>query len=282
MRAPHAAHDVGHSAYEDAMSSAFVGSIPEYYDRHLGPVLFEPYAIDLSRRVPTSARRVLEVAAGTGRVTRHLAAALPAGGELVATDLNAAMIDHARGLVDDPRVTWRVVDAQALPFDAATFDVAICQFGLMFVPDKLLALRELRRVLRPGCVALFSTWDALERNAATSVAHALAVETFPADPPAFYLTPFSLHDALAVRDLAVAAGFCDVQFETVRALATAVSAADLARGLVRGTPVHAQLAERGLDAEVYEQQITETLGAHFGRAPCNSPLSAHIFTAVAA
>jgi ubiquinone/menaquinone biosynthesis C-methylase UbiE len=252
------------NAVRSDMSSAFVGSIPEYYDRHLGPVLFEPYAIDLARRLPASARRLLEVAAGTGRVTRHLLAALPADGELVATDLNAAMVEHARGILDDPRVTWRVADAQALPFDASAFDAVICQFGLMFVPDKLLALRELRRVLRPGGVALLSTWNALEHNGATHVAHSVALETFSSDPPLFYLTPFSLPDPLAVRELAIAAGFTDVRFETVPAVATSVSATHLAAGLVRGNPISGQLAERGLDAVAYERRIADTLAVRFG------------------
>src|SRR5512135_1791816 len=115
----------------------FVGNIPELYDRHMGPVLFEPYARDVAARLPATARRVLEIAAGTGRVTRHLLAALASDGELVATDLNEPMIDEARRrLGDDTRLRFAPADAQALPFEDARFDAIVCQFGLMFVPDQ--------------------------------------------------------------------------------------------------------------------------------------------------
>ena len=164
----------------------FVGSIPELYDRHLGPVLFEPYARDLAARLPVGARSVLEIAAGTGRLTRHLLAALPAGVPLVATDLNEPMIaEGMRRIGADPRLSWQTADALALPFDSAGFDAVLCQFGLMFVPDKQQALREMRRVLAPGGALLLSTWDALERNGATAVLQAIVVEAFASDPPMF-------------------------------------------------------------------------------------------------
>ncbi|MCX5742727.1 MAG: methyltransferase domain-containing protein, partial [Proteobacteria bacterium] len=168
-----------------ASTTAFVGSIPELYDRHLGPVLFEPYALDLVGRLPAGATRVLEVAAGTGRVSRHLLRALPAEGTLLATDLNEAMIARAQQLIADPRVTWQAADVQALPMGDGLFDAVVVQFGLMFVPDKPLALREVRRVLRPGGRLLLNTWDHLARNEATAILHHLAMEAFPDDPPRF-------------------------------------------------------------------------------------------------
>src|SRR4051812_2330445 len=181
----------------------FVGPIPELYDRHMGPVLFEPYALDLAARVPAGASRLLEVAAGTGRVTRHLLAGLPSSGELIATDLYEAMIAEGKQrLPDDPRLDWRVADALALPFEDARFDVAACQFGLMFVPDKLRALRELRRVIRAGGTLLLNTWDALANNPASALLHQLAYAEMPADPPVFMATPFSMPDPNTLRELA--------------------------------------------------------------------------------
>lgn len=259
--------------------TSFVGSIPERYDRHLGPVLFEPYARDLARRVPAGARRGLEIAAGTGRVTRHLVAALPADGELVATDLNEPMLAEAQRWVRDPRVRWQVADAQALPLPAATFDVVACQFGLMFVPDKPAAAREMRRVLRPGGVALVSTWDRLEANPATAVLHRLACAEVPADPPQFMTVPFSMFDVAALRALFLDAGFADVEVETVAAVGDAASATDLAIGFVRGNPLWNQLVERGVDAAAFEAKVTAALADAFGDAPCRSALSAHVVTA---
>jgi len=256
--------------------TAFLGSIPELYDRHLGPVFFEPYAIDLARRIPASAQRVLEVASGTGRVTRHLAAR---PGELVATDLNEAMLVRARGVVTDPRIEWRVADMQALPFADGSFDAVVCQFGLMFVPDQLLALREMRRVVRPGGVVIVSTWNELAKNGAAQVAHEQALATFPTDPPAFYLTPFSLFDRGAVCALFEAAGFAETRVETIDTTGSAVSAADLAIGLVEGNPIAIQLTERGVDVAGYRDRVAAALVTRFGDLPCRAPLSAHVFEA---
>jgi ubiquinone/menaquinone biosynthesis C-methylase UbiE len=267
------------------MSSAatrFVGSIPELYDRHLGPVLFEPYARDLAARLPHGARRVLEIASGTGRLTRALIDVLPAAATLVATDLNEPMLVQAKQRLSDPRVSWQVADMQALPFEDASFDVVLCQFGLMFAPDKPLALREMRRVLHAGGTLLLSTWNDLELNGATKVLQDLALETFPEDPPTFFMkTPFCLPDAEELRALAHDAGFPAVRVDTVDTIGEAESAAHLATGLVRGNPLWNQLVERGLDAASFEAKVTAALARTYGDAPNRSPLSAHVLTAVA-
>src|SRR5687768_13476190 len=114
----------------DPEHARFTGSIPAFYDRHLGPVLFEPYARDLARRLlGHEGVRVLETACGTGITTRRLLERQPASGRLVATDLNQAMLDHARSsLPGDARIEWRTADAQALPFPDASFDAVVMQF----------------------------------------------------------------------------------------------------------------------------------------------------------
>lgn len=263
-------------------TTRFVGAIPELYDRHLGPVLFEPYAQDLALRVPPSAVRVLELAAGTGRVTRHLLAALPAGGQLAVTDLNEPMLAIARTRVgNDPRVTWQVADMQALPFPDKTVNAVVCQFGLMFVPDKMAALREMHRVLAPGGILLLSTWDALENNPATRVLHEFAHESFPNDPPTFMKTPFSMPEAHELERLATEAGYLGIRVETVEKLGVAESAAHLATGFVRGNPLWGQLVERGVNAEAFERTVAAKLAHAFGDTPCKTPMSAHVLTAFA-
>jgi ubiquinone/menaquinone biosynthesis C-methylase UbiE len=260
----------------------FVGSIPELYDRHLGPVLFEPYARDLAARVPARAKHVLEIAAGTGRLTRQLLAVLPADTVLIATDLNEPMIaEGMRRVGADPRLSWQTADALELPFEDGGFDAVVCQFGLMFVPDKQGALREMRRMLAPGGTLLLSTWDALERNGATAVLQARVLEAFPSDPPLFFKTPFSMPDPDELRALAEAAELRDVRVETVAKVAEAESAADFAAGLVRGNPLYLQLVERGTDAPAFEAKVAAALAREFGDSPCRSPLSAHVLTAVA-
>jgi ubiquinone/menaquinone biosynthesis C-methylase UbiE len=133
----------------------FAGSIPELYHRHLGPVIFEPYALSIAGRARALApRRVLELAAGTGIATRALAACLPEA-EIVATDLNQPMLDFAAMKMTSPRVLFRQADAQALPFDDDRFDIVVCQFGVMFFPDRIRAFQECERVLKPGGRYLF-------------------------------------------------------------------------------------------------------------------------------
>jgi SAM-dependent methyltransferase len=260
---------------------AFVGSIPELYDRHLGPVLFEPYAIDLARRLPHDVGRVLEVAAGTGRVTRHLLARLSTSGELVATDLNAPMLARAAELLTDPRVTWRTADALALPFGDAEFDAVACQFGLMFMPEPVRATREMRRVTRRGGRLLLSTWDDIARNGATVVLQDLIARRFGNDARPFMCTPFSMPDPNALAAIVTAGGWRQVTVDTVVRAGEARSAADLATGFVRGNPLWNQLVERALDVDRFERELALALAEQFGNAPCRSPLSAHVVTAIA-
>src|SRR5262245_60330581 len=133
------------------VDKTFAGSIPEIYDAYMVPLIFEPYAIDLAARLAADPpARLLEIAAGTGAVTRRLALELPATTEIVATDLNQPMIDRAGAIGTTRPVTWRQADAQQLPFADASFDCVVCQFGVMFFPDKARAFSEIRRVLKPG------------------------------------------------------------------------------------------------------------------------------------
>src|SRR5262245_38947848 len=143
----------------------FAGSIPLLYDKYLGSLLFVPFAEDLAKRLPRlSSGRVLETAAGTGIVTRALLRSLPASVSVVATDLNQPMLDHAAEQTSTGNVSWQKVDAQSLPCPDGTFDVVLCQFGVMFFPDKQIAYREARRVLKPGGPFIFNVWDRIEEN----------------------------------------------------------------------------------------------------------------------
>lgn len=260
----------------------FVGSIPEHYDRFLGPMLFEPYAADLVGRLrPPPAARVLEVACGTGIVTSRLRAALPPDATIVATDLNEPMIAYAR----EARrlgngVEWRPADAQALPFADATFDAVVCQFGLMFVPDQGLALREARRVLVPGGVLAFSVWADFEDNPIGRIAHRVISGFFPTDPPAFYRVPFSLDDEPGLRRLLAQAAFEVVVLERVRLEARCASAAAAARGLVLGNPVLREIEARGTARpEAIIAALAEALAEAGGATPLRLPMCAVVLLA---
>src|SRR6201996_6756343 len=142
----------------------FAGSVPENYDRYTVPLIFEPYAADIARRAASlSPSAVLETAAGSGVVTRAWAPRLPRQASYVVTDLNQPMVDYAASRQPaDSRIKWRQADALALPFEDTAFDLVCCQFGAMFFPDRPLAYREAKRVLKPGGHLLFNVWDRIE------------------------------------------------------------------------------------------------------------------------
>ena len=195
----------------------FTGSLPRHYDACLGPLMFEPYAIDLVERLPmTGEMRVLELACGTGIVTRRLREALPASATLTATDLNQAMVSYARAAVPLAGISWQDADAQDLPFPDASFDAVVCQFGIMFLPDTARGFAEAHRVLTPGGTLLANAWHSLDENPAYGALNDALAALFPDDPPSFLHTPYGYHDRSRILADAAAGGFTDVRLDDVR------------------------------------------------------------------
>jgi SAM-dependent methyltransferase len=265
-----------------APDSVFTGSIPALYDRHLGPVLFAPYAEDIGARVRAEpAGSVLEIAAGTGIVTRALRDALPPSARIVATDLNEAMLRHAAAHSGAADVTWRPADAMSLPFGDAEFDLVVCQFGAMFFPDRVRAYREARRVLRPGGRFLFNMWAPIEFSEAVQIATRAVAAAFPADPPTFFTrTPHGYGDPTAATAGLHEAGFGNVVVFTVDGRGRASSALDLATGICQGTPLRAEIEAR--DATRLEE-VTRTaanaLAARFGDGAFEAVTRAYVYDA---
>ncbi|MER9305300.1 class I SAM-dependent methyltransferase [Mesorhizobium sp. M0293] len=260
----------------------FTGSIPEIYDRAMVPLIFEPYAQDLAERVSKlGPQSVLEVAAGTGVVTRALAARLPAQTRIVATDLNQPMLDHARTrMTDDPRIIWQQADAQALPFEDARFDAVVCQFGAMFFPDRVAAYGQVRRVMRPGGHFLFNVWSAIEENEFAEEATRALGDFFPADPPRFMArTPHGYHNADVIRADLHAAGFRDVTIEPLGAVSAAPSPYEAAVAYCQGTPLRAEIEARGGSLEEVTRHVANAMGKRFGEGPVRGRIRALVVTA---
>jgi len=258
-------------------SAAFVGSIPELYDRHLGPLLFEPYARDLAARLAPLAtpRRALELACGTGILTAQLRERLAGDVALVATDLNDAMLEVARQrLGARSALSFRQADAQSLPFPDAEFTAVVCQFGWMFFPDKPRAAREALRVLGSGGQLLFNVWDSLAENPLGRVVHETLAQLFPVDPPDFYRVPFGFHDAAEIRAQLREAGFERIEVEHVALTAHAPSAEHAAIGLVRGNPVISAIQQRGADPERVVDTVAAALRAQLGAGALDAPMRA--------
>ena len=260
----------------------FSGSIPKLYETYLVPLIFEPYAADLAHRLalrqPT---RVLELAAGTGVVTRQLSSMLPQQASIVATDLNQSMLDYAASLQVMRPVEWRQADAMKLPFEDGAFDAVVCQFGVMFFPDKSAAFSEARRILRTDGVFVFNVWDRIEENEfADSVTTALE-SLFPEDPPRFLArTPHGYSDRATVeRDLRNAGFSAGLQIDTVAARSRARSYRFPAIAYCEGTPLRNEIEAR--DPRRLEEATdvaAEAIARRFGREQVDGKIQAHVVT----
>jgi SAM-dependent methyltransferase len=259
---------------------AFDGSIPSLYERYMVPLIFEPYAQDLAARVAArQARRVLEIAAGTGVLTRQLAIRLPDTASIVATDLNAPMLEMAASLGTQRPVQWRQADAMQLPFADASFDCVACQFGAMFFPDKAKAFSEVRRVLSPGGAFVFNVWDRIEDNAFTDVVTQALATVFPDDPPRFM--PRVAHgyfDVAAIRNDLGHGGFATPpRIDTIAMRSRAASARIPALALCQGTPLRSEIEAR--DAARLDEATevaTLALAKRFGTGPVEGKIQAHV------
>jgi SAM-dependent methyltransferase len=260
----------------------FRGSIPALYDEFLSPMFFAPYARDMAARLRAlHPRRVLETAAGTGIVTRALAAALPQDATIEATDLSQPMLEQAARHPSAPGISWRQADAQALPFPDAGFDAVVCQFGAMFFPDRPKAFAEAHRVLKPGGHFLFSVWDRIEANDFADVVLKAVAVMFPDNPPVFCSRiPHGLYDTALLTTELHAAGFTDVSVETVALVSEAPDARAVALGLCQGTPMRHEIEAR--DASRLGE-ATDTaaaaVAARFGGGAVSGQLRAFILTA---
>ena len=262
----------------------FAGSIPQFYEQYLVPLIFEPYAKDMATRVatlrPTS---LLEVAAGTGVLTRQLAAALPSMASIVATDLNRPMLDHAASIGTARAVQWREADAMKLPFPDEAFDAVVCQFGVMFFPNKAAAMSEARRVLRAGGTFIFSVWDRTEENEfADAVTSALAA-VFPDQPPRFLArVPHGYHDhAVIGRDLALGGFVSPATFHTITRLSCADSPRIPALAYCQGTPLRNEIEAR--DPARLNEATSAAAGAiaeKFGSGRVEGRIQAHVVSVV--
>lgn len=264
------------------VDTAFTGSVAQLYESHFVPLIFEPYAVDMARRVATlKPRRVLEIAAGTGVVTRHLCVMLDPSCEIVATDLNPAMIEEAKRIGTTRPVDWRVADAMQLPFEDGVFDAVVCQFGAMFFPDRVHAYGEARRVLAPGGHYLFSAWDRIEANEfADAVTDALAT-VFPQDPPRFMArTPHGYFDEARIRGDVAAAGFHDVRCEWIAFTSRAVSADIVAKAYCQGSPLRGEIETRDPNGLVRATKVAaEEVARRFGDGPVEGQIRAVVVEA---
>ena len=261
---------------------SFSGSIPRMYEEILGPVYFEPYAEDIARRVAhLNPLAVLETACGTGRVTNHLRQQIPPECSFVATDINADMLAVAKEKLNNlGGILWLQADGQQVPFDNGSFDALVCQFGIMFYPDKLQGMKESFRLLKFSGTFLFTVWDKLDTNPFAAAGRQVFMDFFNQEPPEYLRTPFMFNNPKEIIPMLEAAGFRHVKYETLVKPLVAPSAELVTEGMVEGSPVIHAIREKDPAAvPMIKKNIRDTLIQKFGDHPCRSEMQAILFTA---
>lgn len=263
----------------------FTGSIPEIYERYLVPLIFKHYARDLANRVsekPVS--RVLEIAAGTGVVTRAVADVLGSDVSIIATDLNQAMLDYGASVRADKNVEWQEADAMALPFEDNSFDAVLCQFGVMFFPDRIKAYSETLRVLKPGGRFIFNVWDVIKENEFADIVTASLTSVFPEDPPLFLQrTPHGYSNIEEITSDLKKSGFTYApRFETISARSKAPEPSIPAIAYCQGTPLRSEIASRDNSLLEHATEIaTAALAERFGTGTVDGKIQGHVVTIAA-
>jgi len=260
---------------------SFSGSIPQHYDEYLGPLFFEPYAIEVVGRIaPSGVKLAVELASGTGRVTRHLRARLSSTAKLVASDISEDMLAIAKEKLKTEKIDWQIIDAENLPFPGDSVDLIVCCFGYMFVPNKEKAFREAFRVLKAGDMFIFSTWDNLESNQVSFVYRNIAKKYLPDPLPDSYNLPFSMNDESEIKNLLEKAGFKKIKIETLQKTCVSHSAHQAAEGLSQGGLIYNEIMKRNPEwmTEI-KISLEKQLAEKFGKAPMKASMSAIIVQA---
>lgn len=249
-----------------------------HYDEFYGPMYFEPYAIEVANRIdPSKVSVALEIAAGTGRVTRHLRKRIPASAKLIASDIDEDMLRIAKNKLSGPGIEWQKIDAQQLPFSDNSIDLVVCCFGYMFVPDKSKAFAEAYRVLRTGGMLLFMTWDSLESNAASYTYLSEAKKYLDAPLPDSIHVATSMSDEAGIRSLVEDAGFSRISIEKVQKESVCSTAREAAVGFSHSGAVVDEIRKQ--EPALIDQLIVsleKELSQKFGSSPMVAPISAVI------
>jgi ubiquinone/menaquinone biosynthesis C-methylase UbiE len=249
-----------------------------FYDNFLGHLFFEPYAIEVAKRIdPAPVALALEIAAGTGRVTRHIRQRIAASAKLIASDIDEDMLAQAKKNLSHLDIEWQNIDAQQLPFKDNSIDLVVCCFGYMFVPDRPKAFSEAYRVLKPGGMLLFTTWDKLEHNAISYTSRVLAEEYLKDPLPESYNLSVSMNDETVIRPLVEGAGFSKIFIENVKQFSVCPTAKEAATGLVEGGFTFKEIRQHHPEwIDEIKIRLEKELSEKFGAAPMIAPISAMI------
>jgi len=228
-------------------------SVPKAYNEFLVPRLFEPWAnVMLDEVGLESGQSVLDIATGPGTVARLAAARVGPRGRIVATDISQPMLDIAKGKTQPPTsaaIEFLLSPAAPLAAPAQAFDVVLCQQGLQFFPDRIAALREMRRVLKPNGRVAIAVWTELARNEIYAAFHAALHAAAPSDLAELITAPFSWPDGAALKKAAEDAGFRQVRLVTRCLPMVLEGGVEQAVQAFGGTPTSPGIAALAQDAQ---------------------------------
>lgn len=225
--------------------------------------------------------KILETACGTGVVTRSIAKRMLPQSRAVATDFNEPMlVEASKALGSSDAVSFQQADAMKLPFTDEEFDAVVCQFGVMFFPDRHIAYREAARVLKPRGKFHFNVWDSLEHNLFAQTVHLAAQDMYPEDPPKFFELPYGYHDLRGIVGELQETGFSDIDITARPLISSANSARDVAMAFGAGSPFANEVAVRNTHSldEVVDH-IEGAIKDRFGEGPVAAPMQAFQITA---
>jgi ubiquinone/menaquinone biosynthesis C-methylase UbiE len=252
---------------------AFAGTIAENYEKYLRPVLFDSPAKDIINRVPSGTVSILELACGTGIVTEALKEKFPSA-KITATDINPDMLKVAQDKMRDSNIEWDIVNAEEIPYTDNSFDVVLCQFGIMFVPDKQKMVNEVYRLLKPGGTFIFNTWDEIKNVPPTYITNEELTKLFKDDPPVFYTIPFSMYNTSELEAYMKNGGFKNISIENIKLEGTSPSADDMATGIIEGNPIYTEICQRDKSLlPRIKKTLSEKFAKAFGGTSLKIPLS---------
>jgi SAM-dependent methyltransferase len=245
----------------------FSGEDSVNYEKYLGPLLFEPSALEFISHLGTKdIQSVLEVSCGTGRLTSHLRDYFPATTKIIASDISPDMLGLAKEKMKDSSVEFQLANAQSLPFPDDSFDLVLNQYGLMFLPDKQKGFNEAFRVLKPGGRFIFATWDSSENIPLFHlIFNVMVIPQFREEDTSRFQTPFILHNAAALNDYLTKAGFVQNNVFPIEFKSGKSSAENIVNGYFLKHALGRELANKNPEAVApLAKEIHQGIVAEFG------------------
>lgn len=257
-------------------NTRFEITIPKVYEQYLGPYLYEPYSKFVTNRIIGNPQNVLEIGVGSGRLTKHLVKKISKEAKLTAIDINPNMLDIARQKINAANVKFEVADAQELPFADNSFDLVICQFGFMFLPNKQKGFNEAWRVLKPRGQFLFVTWDKAENNITLHISQQIILQLLEAIPPVYFgKAYYAMNNPEELRNYTKVAGFENGTVEKITLEGKCPSAMDAAIGFIEGNSIIKEILKEGPELlHTIKTTIASKINEQVGKDPIQSELNA--------